>query len=369
MKYAIRRTNFAVILAATALWAGVATTRAGDQAERKAETTTLTQSNDQDQAAPAAPAEPATPAEPAITIQTVEPDGKGHRGRVVAWLGLAVEEASEALSSQLGLKRGEGLTVTLLAEGSPAAKADFRKNDVLVDIDGQMLVYPLQLRKLVQMHDEGDTVKVTFYRAGKKETVSVKLGKTTWEEASDTEGTTLPGDLQNLGLHLKGLNGDMRGMTESLALSGLDKAQVRMEVNHTMEQTRRALQDAVRHASSIDRKSLNSAARQLEALARDGVDVDKDATVIVRNKRNSSRTMVETDDNGTYVIEAGAKTHLTARDKHGKLLFEGEIDTPAEQEKVPKEVWEKAKLMLDQIATPSDKEPKVEDDSGDKPKP
>jgi hypothetical protein len=107
--------------------------------------------------------------------------------------------------------------------------------------------------------------------------------------------------------------------------------------------------------------------KELEALARDGVDVEKDGTVIVRNKRNSTRTMVATDDNGTYILEAGAKTHLTARDKHGKLLFEGEIDTPAEQEKVPKEVWEKAKPMFDQIAAPNGNEPKAEDKSGEKP--
>jgi hypothetical protein len=301
-----------------------------------------------------------------IVIQTVEPDGKNKRGKEVSWLGLAVEEASEALSSQLGLKPGEGLTVTLLAAGSPAAKADFHKNDVLVEFDGQMLVHPIQLRKLVRMHAEGDTVKLTFYRGGKKQTASVKLVKTILETANDTEATPMPGDLQNLQLQFKNLSGDLNGMSESLERVGLDKAKVNSEVRRTMEQTRRAIQDAVRRASS-DRRSLTSMDRQLEALARDGVDVNKEATVIVRNKRNSSRTIVETDDNGTYIIEAGAKTHLTARDKHGKLLFEGEIDTPAEQEKVPKEVWEKAKPMFDQIAPPIDNEPKGEGKSGNKP--
>jgi len=369
MKHIFSRTMIAAILASAVLWPGLAPARTGDQTERKIVVTTQTQSDDQDQSTPATPATPADAAWPVISIQTVEPDGKGNRGKVVAWLGLAVEEASEALSSQLGLKPGQGLTVTLLAAGSPAAKADFHKNDVLAEFDGQMLVHPMQFRKLVRMHAEGDKVELTFYRGGKKQTASVKLSKTTLEAANNTEATPMPGDLQDLRLQLRGLNGDLRGMSGSLALAGLDKNKVDMEVKRTMEQTRKAIQDSVRRASSIDRKALMSVDRELETLARDGVDVEQDGTVIVRNKRNSSRTIVQTDDNGTYIIEAGAKTHLTARDKHGKLLFEGEIDTPAEQEKVPKEVWEKAKAMFDQIAAPSASEPKEEDKSGQKPKP
>jgi hypothetical protein len=378
MKYVIPNSGIAVIIAATALWAGPAAASTVGESELKIVTSTqsLSGGDDQPSVAPV-PATPATPAAPAvapvpsqdeIVIQTIEPDGKNKRGKEVTWLGLAVEEASEALSAQLGLKTGEGLTVFMLAAESPAAKADLHKNDVLVELDGQMLVHPMQLRKLVQMHAEGDTVKITFYRGGKKQTASVKLGKTIWEEANDTEMTPMPSDLQHLNLELKGLSGDLRGMSESLARVGLDKAKVNLEVKRTMEQTRKAIQDAMQRAS-IDRKSLTSVDRELEAMARGGVDVDKDATVIVRNRHNSTRTIVETDDNGTYIIEAGKKTHLTARNKHGKLLFEGEIDTPEEQAKVPKEVWEKAKPMFDQIAAPNDSAPKSEDSSGDKPNP
>jgi len=366
MKHLISRTNIAALIAPTVLWAGLAaltsrTLGANEDPAPSVVVTTQTTSDADDSSASSA-----SQAQNRIIIQTVEPDGKDKHGKEVTWLGMAVEETSEALSSQLGLKPGEGLLVCVVAAGSPAEKADFHKNDVFVEFDGQMLVHPLQLRKLVQMHAEGDTVKLTFYRGGKKQTASVKLAKTTWEEANDTDATGMPGDLQNLQFQLKDLNGDLRGMTESLGRVGLDRAKVNIEIKRTMEQTRKAIQDALRHANSAP-KALVSADRELEALARDGVDVDKDATVIVRNKRNSTRTIVETDDNGTYIIVAGAKTHLTARDKHGKLLFDGQIDTPAEQESVPKEVWEKAKPMFDQIAAPSGPAPKGDGKSGDKP--
>jgi len=57
-------------------------------------------------------------------------------------LGLSTEEAPEALASQFGLNSGEGLVVIYVAPDSPAAKAGFRKNDVLVELGDQLLVSP-----------------------------------------------------------------------------------------------------------------------------------------------------------------------------------------------------------------------------------
>jgi len=352
MKKIIDIRKFPTIIATTILWACLDAACADDP--------------------PATPAAPAAPASD-VVIRSVELGGKKNQTTEVTWLGLAVGEASEALSSQLGLKHGEGLTVSMIAQGSPAEKAGFQKNDVLVELDGQMLVLPLQLRKLVQMHAEGDSVKLTFYRGGKKQAITVKLGKTKWEEPSDMEDSSSPDGLQNFRFQLKGLDGQLRGLDgqlrgvgESLARVGLDKDKVDVEIKRTMTQTRKAIQDALQRAT-VDRKSLVSAERELESLARGGVDVDKEATVIVRDKHNSSRTAVQTDDTGSYVIEAGAKTRLTARGHDGKLLFEGEIDTPEQRIKVPKEVWEKVKPMLDQINAPADHTTEQNSKDGEKP--
>src|SRR5439155_27178920 len=60
---------------------------------------------------------------------------------------------------------------------SPAAKAGLKKNDVLIELEGQSLVHPAQLRKLVQARKPGDKVKLVFYRGGKKHTESATLEK------------------------------------------------------------------------------------------------------------------------------------------------------------------------------------------------
>ncbi len=378
MKKSIYRNNNAITFVCAGLLAVLGAACADGQNLRTVVALRLAPSDDDTStgaAAPAAPAAlPAPPALPAaadspdqqqIVIQTVDTGGKRKQSKDVTWLGLAVGESSEALCSQLGLKPGEGLTVEFVAQESPAAKADFRKNDVLAELDDQMLVLPMQLRKLVQMHKEGDTVKLTYFRGGKKQTTSVKLGKTNWDDGNDKDDPAAPGDLDNLRIQLNGLNGQLRGMSQSIALAGLDKGGMNVEVNRTLKQTRKAIQDAVQRAT-INLKSRDDDGPEIYDLVRDGVDVDADATIVIRNKRNSNRTMLQTDETGTYIVEGGAKTHLTARDKHGKLLFDGEIDTPAEREKVPKEVWEKVEPMFNQITAPGDSVPKKDDDAGGK---
>ena len=152
-----------------------------------------------------------------LTFQSVEPYLDKKQAREVAWLGLGVDESADALSSQLGLKPGEGLTVNFIVTNSPAARAGFQKNDVLAELDGQMLVHPFQFRKLVQMHVEGDTIKLVYYRGGKKLTASVKLGKTNLAQAFGTEDGSLPVDLQLLLHQLDDFNGQVYGMGDSMA--------------------------------------------------------------------------------------------------------------------------------------------------------
>jgi PDZ domain len=397
MKNILFTTKLSAFLIGAVLWPGLVPARADNHVERivlinshmlgdedksapvvsddgptQTQTTAPTPATPDTPATPATPSTPPTPATPAtITIQTIEPDGKKKHSKPVTYLGVAVQECSEALSAQLELKPGQGLTVILLAAGSPAEKADFHKNDVLADLDGQMLVHPLQLQKLIQMHAEGDAVKLTFYRSGKKQTATVKLGKTMWDETAETDDQPWPCDLQSLQLKLgsmknleglnniKDLDAQLKGVGESLERVGLDRTKVNSEVQRTMEQACRALEDAVRHAST-DQKSLASVDRELEALVRGGLAVDRDATVTVRSRHNSNRTIVQTDDDGSYIIESGARTRLTVNDKDGKLLFQGHIDTAAEREKVPKQIWEKVKPMLDQIVAPSGSKPKTE---------
>ena len=298
-----------------------------------------------------------------IIIHTMDGDRHAENGggREVAWLGLSAEEASEALAAQLGLQAGEGLLVTFVATNSPAAKASMQKNDLLIEMDGQKLVLPAQLRKLVQMRKEGDKVVLPYYRGGKKQDTTATLGKTKL-------GLGLFGDLggldslKQLRVQLKdlpsldGLKEHMSELRESLAQAGVNRENIQIEVRRGLDQAKKALAEAMAQVHE-GKHSTHSAHQALEELARNGVEVDKDATVTIKSRNESVRTIVKTDDSGTYVIVANPKKRLTAHDKDGKLAFDGEIETSEQQEKVPKDIWKKVQPMIEQLNQGKEDEP------------
>ena len=61
-------------------------------------------------------------------------------------------------------------------------------------------------------------------RAGKKQTISVKLGKTSWAESSEPEDPFAPGNQQNFQFKMDGLDGKLRrlvGPSRALGLTNL----------------------------------------------------------------------------------------------------------------------------------------------------
>src|SRR5262245_4544808 len=113
-----------------------------------------------------------------VAVKVVDDDDEDTKpAKVRAWLGVSVEEASEALTEQLGLEPGVGLVVMHVSKDSPAAKADLKRNDVLVELAGHALAHQAQLRRLVQARKVGDELKLAYYRSGKKQTASATLEK------------------------------------------------------------------------------------------------------------------------------------------------------------------------------------------------
>ncbi len=272
----------------------------------------------------------------------------------IAWLGLSTEEASDALTSQLGLQPGEGLLVTYVAPDSPAAKAGLQKNDLLVEMDGQKLLLPMQLRKLVQMRKPGDKVAIAYYRGGKKQESSATI--------SEMRADLVPlGDdggkeaLRQYQLYLKdwsfpgSLSNSMKGLRESLAHAGADRENIQIQLKRAEEQAQQA-RKAVADAMAKLRDSASGVrAKALEQLAQGGITMDRNATVTVRSHNDSVRSIVKKDETGTYVMVANPKKRLTAHDNDGHLTFEGEIETPDQQEKVPEGIWKHVQPLLEQL--------------------
>lgn len=81
---------------------------------------------------------------------------------------------------QGALLRGDEQTIAVIS-GSPAAKAGLREGDIITKINDKEITRDNPLQSVVVGFSPGDTVKVTYWRDGKEQTVDVKL-----EEAPQT---------------------------------------------------------------------------------------------------------------------------------------------------------------------------------------
>jgi len=100
-------------------------------------------------------------------------------GRVHGHMGVGVEPLHSSLVNHLSsLIGGEyGLLVDEVVEGSPAAMAGVKPNDVILRYDDQKLFSPEQLAKLVYGDKPGHVAALGIIRGGQPQTIKVTLGE------------------------------------------------------------------------------------------------------------------------------------------------------------------------------------------------
>jgi len=99
-------------------------------------------------------------------LSTVDAGSNDHR------LGIQVSSPSRALQEQLDLGKDHGLVVDQVIPDSPAAKAGFKTNDILVEVNGKTVSSdPGELIKMLDDIKSGTPVEMAVVRKGKKETI------------------------------------------------------------------------------------------------------------------------------------------------------------------------------------------------------
>jgi putative serine protease PepD len=100
---------------------------------------------------------------PASTVRSVVPQlvetGKAQHG----YLGVGVETASG------------GVRLTQIRPGTPAATAGLRAGDVITAVDGDRVASAAELQGAIDAKRPGDTIELTYSRAGKSHTAQVQL--------------------------------------------------------------------------------------------------------------------------------------------------------------------------------------------------
>jgi hypothetical protein len=296
-----------------------------------------------------APLQPPAPPNP--------PGRPGHREKVpkvpMTFLGVETSQLPDVLSEQLGLAKGLGLVVDYVVSDSPAASAGIQQNDILKMLNDQILIEPSQLRKLLQTFSEGTEVTLTILRKGQEQKITVKLAK----KEMPQRHSMVPGgnrdwhwDFDDTG----DLGEQMQELKEQLQeqLGDAQRGMIRGAVMKAHDAARRARDDARR------------AAREIRILSNDNGALK--ATKIDLGKAQ----IVFCDDKGEMKLEnVNGKKLLTAKDRQGKLLFSGLVETKDDLDKVPADVRERYERLqqndLPALAPRADVDKEDESDADD----
>ena len=101
------------------------------------------------------------------------------------WLGVSVQEVTKDLADSFGLDIPRGALIGSVLKDSPAEKAGLQNGDVILDFDGQQIVYSGDLPLVVGRISPNKNVNATIFRDGKKVSVPIKIGKLDEKIAQD----------------------------------------------------------------------------------------------------------------------------------------------------------------------------------------
>ena len=110
------------------------------------------------------------------------------KGKVVrGWLGVYVQDLTEAIAKPLGLKPNSGILVSDVSKDSPALDAGIDVGDVIIEFDGKKIEEVDQLRKIVALSTIGKVYYIKIKRNNKIKNLKVKIKEMPSEQVASSE--------------------------------------------------------------------------------------------------------------------------------------------------------------------------------------
>ena len=116
----------------------------------------------------------------AISIASAEPVVRALRsGRTpqIAFMGVKTETVTPALVQQAHLSTKSGAYVAQVTPGEGAARAEMRRGDVIVAVEGLRVTSNDDVLRMVRRHQPGDRLSITIVRGSAHKTLTVTLGE------------------------------------------------------------------------------------------------------------------------------------------------------------------------------------------------
>jgi serine protease Do len=111
------------------------------------------------------------------------------------WLGVRIEEVTEDNAGDYGLPTPRGVAIQSVMPDQPAARAGVRARDVVVSVDGSVVMTHRELQRMIAATPAGKTVRLRLIRDGQEQDLPVIVGRypeTGEEEPSPGSGPQSP---------------------------------------------------------------------------------------------------------------------------------------------------------------------------------
>ncbi len=136
-----------------------------------------------------------------FVIDQLQKNGKVDRG----WVGLKIQPNSTDIAESVERKNADGIIVTSVTQGSPAARAKIEAGDIILSFDGYNIENAREFSRLVAETEIGKEVVVKLWKQQKEQNVTITIEKMP-EEVSLPKKENAPQsvtDFNELGLKLE----------------------------------------------------------------------------------------------------------------------------------------------------------------------
>ncbi|HEY2413516.1 MAG TPA: Do family serine endopeptidase [Pirellulaceae bacterium] len=225
-----------------------------------------------------------------VSSQLVK-EGKVHR----AYLGIGIQGIDQDLASQLNLPSSHGALVTDVQANSPAAKAGFQPQDVIVEFAGAKINNPRNLQAIASRSAIDSTQPVVVLRDGKKHDLHVTLkeaptnyGERASKQTESPSEAEDSGKYDKFGLQVGPLTNDV---AQQLGISGTSGVVITgVEDGSPAEKARLQPSEVI---TQVSRKPVKSVA-EFEAEIKNG-SPEKGLLLLVRSAEGSRFVVVKAE--------------------------------------------------------------------------
>jgi serine protease Do len=113
---------------------------------------------------------------PAATVHQIVEDLKDDGNITRGWLGVQIQPVNAEIADSLGLKEAKGALVAEPQADGPAVAAGIKSGDAITAVDGKPVDGPRDLARRIAGYAPNTDVKITLWRDGKQQEITVKLG-------------------------------------------------------------------------------------------------------------------------------------------------------------------------------------------------